>query len=250
MMAPVWNSIKQNKPAIFDWLVFAISLLMSLIFPELKDLTASTSFSGWMLAGLVLYIIGLFLKHRPVYYRLAKQGRQQKHPALLLFLIIGHWIIMLAVVVIAEQAFRHIVGLPPVPKDHPVSGWQVFINIVLSIAVTWLAFRPARKSKKTFTEKYIFRRELIGDVVLISAVSMLSFVFWENSLLSAMAHMRMDTFGNILVLFIFLCFAYMLFYLPLRYLYLIEDQPRQAWRRLLLIFILILVRGLFEAMRF
>lgn len=249
MNAP-WNNIWQNKPAIFDWLVFAISLLMGLIFPELRDLTASTSFSGWILAGLVLYIIGLWLKHRPVYYRLAIKGRQQKHPALLLFLIMGHWITMLAVVVIAEQAFRQLVGLPAVPKDHPTSGWQVFINIVVSIAVTWFAFRPARRSNKTLTEKYLIRRELIGDVVLISAVSMLSFVFWENSILSAMAHMRMDTLGNITVLFIFLCFVYMLFYLPLRYLYLIEDQPRQAWRRLLLIFILILVRGLFEALRF
>jgi len=249
-MNATWNSIKQNKPAIFDWLVFTISLLLGLIFPQLKDLTASTSFSGWMLAGLVLYLIGLWVKHRPVYYRLAIQGRQQKHPALLLFLIIGHWLIMLAAVVIAEEASRHIVGLPPVPKDHPTSGWQVFINIAVSIIATWFAFRPGGKSKKILTEKYLFTRELVGDILLITAVSMLSFVFWENSILSAMAHMRMDSFGDICLLFIFLCFVYMLFYLPLRYLYLIEDQPGKAWRRLVLIFLLILIRGLFEALRF
>ncbi|MFZ1453891.1 MAG: hypothetical protein WAT20_14390 [Ferruginibacter sp.] len=244
------NSKKQNKPAIFDWLVFSISLLLGLIFPELGDLTASASFSGWMLGGLVLYMLGLWLKHRPVYARLANQAKPQKGISYMLFLIIGHWLIMLAVVMIAESAFRNIIGLPQLPTDNPTSGCQVFTSIVLSILITWLAFRPGGKSRKPVTEKYLFKRELAGDILLISAVSLLSFVFWEKSILAAMAHMRMDSIGDILMLFIFLGFAYMLFYLPLRYLYLIEDHSSKAWRRLLLIFMLILVRALIEAVLF
>jgi hypothetical protein len=49
------------------------------------------------------------------------------------------------------------------------------------------------------------------------------------------------------MLFIFLSFAFMLFYLPLRYLYLIEDDSNKAWRRLLLIFMFILIRALLVA---
>ena len=66
-----------------------------------------------------------------------------------------------------------------------------------------------------------------------------------------MAHMPVNGVGDVIMLFIFLGVSYVLFYLPLRYLYLIEDHfSRQAWRRLLLIFILILLRGLFEAVRY
>ncbi len=249
-MSVALNSIKQHKPAIFDWLVFTISLLLGLIFPELNDLTASASFSGWMLGGLVLYMLGLWLKHRPVYHRLAKQAKPQKGISYVLFLIIGHWLIMVAVVIIAEGAFRNIIGLAQVPAKSPTSGSQVFTSLVVSILITWLAFRPGGKSRKSVTEKQLFTRELAGDILLITGVSILSFVFWEKSILGAMAHMRMDSIGDICLLFIFLSFAYMLFYLPLRYLYLIEDHGSNAWRRLLLIFMLILVRGLLEAVLF
>ena len=249
-MSVTLNSIKQNKPAVFDWLVFSISLLLGLIFPELSDFIASASFSGWILCSLVLYMLGLWLKHRPVYHRIANQAKPKKDISYVLFLIIGHWLIMLAVVMISESAFRNIIGLPQVPADSPTSGSLVFSSIVVSILITWLAFRPGGKSRKPVTEKYLFTRELAGDILLITGVSLLSFVFWEKSILAAIAHMRMDSIGDICMLFIFLGFAYMLFYLPLRYLYLIEDHSSNAWRRLLLIFILILVRALIEAVLF
>ena len=249
-MSVAFNRIKQNKPAVFDWLVFAISLLLGLVFPELSDLTTSASFSGWMLGGLLLYMLGLWLKHQPVYHRLAKQAKPQKGISYIIFLIIGHWLIMLAVVMIAEGAFRNIIGLPQVPADSPISGSQVFTSIVVSILITWLAFRPGGKSRKPVTEKYLFTRELAGDILLITGVSLLSFVFWEKSLLPAIAYMRLGSIGDICMLFIFLSFAFMLFYLPLRYLYLIEDHSNKAWRRLLLIFMLILIRALLEAMLF
>ncbi len=246
-----WNNAKQNKPALFDWLVFTISLLLGLIFPRLNDLTASASFSGWMLGGLGLYLVGLWLKHMPVYHRLAKQGNQPKDISYLIFLIIGHWIIMLAVVLIAEGALRYLLGLPELSGNYPVSGFRVFISIFLAAFLTWFAFRSGTKRKKPLTEKYLYQRELAGDIVLITAVSLFSFVFWEKSLVGALSQMRMDSIGNILLLFIFLSFAYMLFYLPLRYLYLIEDRlNNQAWKRLLVIFLLILVRGLLESVLF
>ncbi|MEO6540595.1 MAG: hypothetical protein ABIN74_06390, partial [Ferruginibacter sp.] len=159
MVVP-WNSIKQNKPAIFDWLVFSISLLMALIFPALKDLTTSPSFSGWMFVSLLLYVAGLWLKHRPVYYRLAKQQRETKNGFMLLFLVVGHWVIMLAAVMLSEDAFRHITGLPQVPKYQPQSGLHILTGIFTAAVITWLAFRPGGKNRKLITEKYLFRREL------------------------------------------------------------------------------------------
>ncbi len=244
MVVP-WNNIKQNKPAFFDCLVLTVSLFLGLIFPRLSDLTTSTSFSGWMLAVLILYLVGLWLKHMPVYHRLAKISNRENDIPLIIILSIGHWIIMLFVLFVAEGAFRFIIGLPKVSGEESRSGMQMVSIIFAATVITWFAFRSGRKIKKQVTEKYFYRRELAGDIFLITAVSFFSFVFWEKSLVGAFAQMRMDSFGNIFLLFLFLSFAYILFYLPLRYLYLIEDRfSRQAWKRLLFIFLLILIRGL------
>jgi len=247
-MALQWKNIKQQKPAVFDWLVFTISLLMGIIFPELKNFAGSASFSVWMLAALLLYATGLWLKHRPLYYRLAKQGSEPNTVPLLLFLIVGHWVIMLMLVMLSGDGLRLIAGIQQLGMGKNVSGTEIFSDIIISMFITWLAFRPGGKNKKQLNEAYLSRRELTGDVLLITGVSILSFVFWEKSLLASMEHMSLDSFGNIVMLFVFLTACYILFYLPLRYLYLVEERSsRQMWRRLLLIFLLILLRGLFEA---
>jgi RsiW-degrading membrane proteinase PrsW (M82 family) len=166
----------------------------------------------------------------------------------LLFLIIGHWVIMLGVVIVSEPAFRQLTGLPPLTDDDQRSGYSVFTAIVLSIALTWLAFKPVKKFSKPVSSNALERQELLGDILLIAGVSLLSFVVWEKSLVEAMTQMDADSFGQLFALFIFLALCYLLFYLPLRYLYLIEERSgRQAWKRLLLVFMIILLRGLFAA---
>ena len=244
-----WNNIQQNRPAIFDWTVFLFSLSMGFVFPSLGGFVHSPVFSCWMLVALLLYAAGSWVKHRPLYYRLAKAGNPNPPVPFLLFLLIGHWVIFLMVFIFAEEAFRRLTGLQQPPAGN-TSGYSVAASIFGALFVTWLAFRPGGKSRKVLSETYLFRRELIGDLLLISGVAMLSFVFWERSLLEMMAHMPVNGVGDVIMLFVFLGVSYVLFYLPLRYLYLIEDHfSRQAWRRLLLIFILILLRGLFEAVR-
>lgn len=246
-MQLTWTAIQQHKPAIFDWLVLTISLIMSLVFPRLSDLVNSSIFSGWMLTVLLIYTAGLWLKRKPLYLRISHREKKDPNVLYLLFLIIGHWVIMLGVVIVAEVAFRQIVGLPALADTDQRSGYSVFTAIVISIAITWVAFKPVRKFNKEDTAKHLERRELLGDILLIAGVSMLSFVVWEKSLVEAMTQMTADSYGQLFGLFIFLSICYLLFYLPLRYLYLVEEtSSKQTWRRLLLIFLLILIRGLFE----
>ncbi|MEO6254662.1 MAG: hypothetical protein ABIO79_15225 [Ferruginibacter sp.] len=250
MKAVQWNEIKKNKPAIFDWLVFLCSISLGFIFPSLKDLVTSPSFSNWMLAGLILYIAGILLKHQPLYYRLTLSGNKPKGISYLLFLIIGHWIIMLAAIIFAEGAFRKIIGMTAVSAGSS-TGIKTFITIVIAAFITWLTYRPGRKSSKPLSEKYLFARELVADILLVGGVVMLSFVFWEKSLLPAFTYAPMKSIGDICIRIILFSLAYILFYLPLRYLYLIEDHSgRQVWKRLSLIIILLLVRALFLAFGF
>jgi hypothetical protein len=221
---------------------------MGFVFPSLGGFVNSPSFSRWMLAALLLYVAGIWLKHRPLYYRLAKAGNPNPSVPFLLFLLMGHWIIFLFVFIIAEEAFRQLIGLQQPPAG-ATSGYSVAASIFGAVFITWLAFRPGSKNRRALSETYIVRRELVADIFLISAVAMLSFVFWEKSLLEMMARMPINGVGDVIMLFVFLAVSYVLFYLPLRYLYLIEDHfSKAAWKRLSMIFVLIMLRGLFTAM--
>lgn len=240
-MALQWNNIQKQKPAIFDWLVFTLSLLLGLLFPSLGSLVHSPAFSGIILAALFLYTCGSWLKHAPLHQRLIKQGRAGSL-SYTFFLVVGHWVIMLVAVFIAEDAFRRLLGLAPRAADAPASGWMIFTSIILSVLLTWLVFRTGRGVKAS--GNYLPQRELAGDFLLLTSVSLFSYLFWESSLLGAIGHMDMSGFGSIILQFCFLSFTYLLFYLPLRYLYLLEDNSGGAWKRLLLIFLLLLFRGL------
>ena len=248
MKAINWNNIKENKPAIFDWLVFVFSLSLSFIFPSLKDFVSSKAFSNWMLAGLLLYIVGSWLKHQPLYQRI---DRKVEDIPYLLFLIVGHWCIIIAAMLFSWAAVRRILGLPPIVTEDMSLGQIVCAVTAGSTFITWLVFRSGNKNKsrKVFSEKYLFFRELIADVLLICGVAMISFVFWEQGVLGLVSRMPLDGFGSALFILFFLSIAYMMCYLPLRFLYLVEDRFRkQAGRRLLLIFILVLIRSLFTAL--
>jgi hypothetical protein len=161
--------------------------------------------------------------------------------------MIGHWVIMVSAIVFAEPAFRRVLGISQ-PKE-TATGLSIVIIIIIAAFITWLAFRPGGKSSKALSDTRLFTWELAADVFLISGVAMLSFVFWEKIILALMLHMSIQGIGDVAFLFLFMGITYVLFYLPLRYLYLIEDHfNSQAWKRLLLIFTLVLVRGLLTAL--
>ena len=103
---------------------------------------------------------------------------------------------------------------------------------------------------KYFSAKYLFRRELVADIFLLAAVSILSFVFWEKGIISLLSHRKTASVGDVWFLFVFLAIAYIIFYLPLRYLFLVEDHfSRKTWRRMLLIFAFLLIKSLFEMLK-
>ena len=244
--------IQKNKAAFFDWLVFSTSFCLGFIFPSLKDFVISPWFSYWMLSALLLYTSGVWLKHLPLYYRIIKAGHSQKKIPYVLFLIIGHLLILLTVTIFAESAVRKILDLPSVSEKNIDAGSFIFGNILTASFITWLVFRTGSKIKSVvrLSEKYLFRRELIADILLIAGVAILSFAFWEKGIIALIANKPATTIGDVWFLFIFLAIAYMLFYLPLRYLFLIEDHfSRNTWKRMLFIFALLLLKSLFEMIR-
>jgi hypothetical protein len=205
-----------------------------------------------MLLALLLYITGAWLKHQPLSYRVTATGESLREVPYMFFLMTGHWIILFTALIFSESAVRKIFRLPVIGAEDTVSPLLNFGDMILSGIITWLVFRTKRRRhfKKKYSSPYLFRRELVADGLLIAGVAILSFVFWEKGIMALLSNARTASIGDLCLLFIMLAICFMLFYLPLRYLFFIEDHSnRQTWQRLLLIFGLILLKSLFEMLR-
>lgn len=239
--------IRENKSALFDWLVFFVSISLGFVFPTLKDIVISPSFSYLMLAALLLYSIGAWLKHVPLSCRIVKSGIPYNQISLLLALLIGHWLIIFTVIYLSQSAALKLLGFAK--NNSKVSEQVIYASLFLATYITWIVFQSKKKIKEIqkYSSTYILRRELVADIFLIAGVSILSFVFWEKGVMALLIKRPAATFREVGFMFLGLCIAYFLFYLPLRYLFLIEDHSsNQTWKRLLLIFGLLLIRSLFE----
>lgn len=248
MIAPK-DYIQQNRAAFFDWTVICISFMMGFIFPTFKDFISSPKFSYWMLIAFLLYTGGAVLKHLPLSYRMTFSGANPRPVPYVIFLFVGHWFILLFVILFSEAAFRHIFNLPPMTKENSAS-WQLVLTSTTTAAfVTWLVYRNKSnsKSREKYSDSNLFYRELVADIFLIAGVSIVSFVFWEKGVIAMLARASTRSIGDIWFLFVFLSITFLFCYLPLRYLYFIEDrQGGRNRRRLFYIFAFMLLRALFE----
>jgi hypothetical protein len=165
-----------------------------------------------------------------------------------IFLVAGHWVIMLVTMIFAESAFFRLLGMQPITANEAGKSAPVFIIMILAGFITWLVYRNKTlpKSYKPKNEHYLFWRELIADILLILSVSVLSFVIWEKGIMAMLSRKPVESLSEVWFLFILLSFGYLLIYLPLRYLYLIEDRGRQNFRRMMMLFAFLLLRSLFE----
>lgn len=247
-MTPAKDYIIKNRLAIFDWSVLSISFLLGFIFPTITDFINAKIFYHWMLAAFLFYIFGAALKDLPLSYRLSHSAKTIKPVSYALFLVIGHWQIMLMVFILLETELRNIFHLP-VAANNETSFQSILIAISVSSFITWLVFRSKskRKSSRIFSDNYLFRIELLADLFLIIGVAILSFMFWEKGAIAMLARAKTQTIGDIWMLFLFLSFLFLFFYLPLRYLFFMEGVNKGSNRkRLFLIFGFMLLKALFE----
>ncbi len=249
-MQPISKYNPENKAAYFDWLVFGISFSLGFIFTSLKDFLTSPGFSLWMLTALLLYTIGAALKHLPLRYRLSKSEMPVKIMPLFVFLLSGHFFIFSVVIYFSASVVKKMITstIIKTTSENP----DILVTILAAIFITWLVFRPKRviRKKVTISAKNLFIMELVADIFLVVSVSIFSFAFWEKGVVAMLTRKAVSSISDVWFLFVLLSITYILFYLPLRYLFLIEDHNhRGTWKRLLLIFGLLLLKSLFEIVK-
>lgn len=237
----------QNKPALFDWSVIILSTILGLFFPTLGDFAGTAGFSYWMMAAFVVYVLGAALKDLPLGRRLSTPGYPVRPVPYLILLLIGHWLIMLVVVILSEKAFRSVAGLPPLAPGYSADGTSVFIFILLSLFVTWLVYRTKsnRRKRKVLPPQLLTGVELVADILLFLSITVFTFLFWEKGALAMLGNKETHSIGDVWFIFLFLSILYILVYLPLRYLYFIEDRSSYR-RRMFRIFGFLLLRILLD----
>lgn len=251
-MQSISKYTSENKAAFFYWLVFGISFSLGFIFSSLKDFLTSPGFSLWMLTALLLYATGAALKHLPLRYRLSRSGMSVKNMPLFVFLLAGHFCIFSGVIFFSESAVKKMFITVPSLVKSTSGNPNILVTILAATFITWLVFRPRREIRKkvTFSSKNLFIMELVADIFLLVAVSILSFAFWEKGVFALLTRKPVSNIGDVWFMFVFLSITYILFYLPLRYLFLIEDYHHGGtWKRLLLIFGLLLLKSLLEILK-
>ena len=248
-MQAIKELIRSNRSAIFDILVIGISFTLGLFFPALSDFIRSKHFFNWMLASLLLYTAGAALKDLPMSQRLSFASRKVETVPYILFLVIGHWFIIFFLILLAEPAVLRIGGLPPLTDANAASWQTMLLATVMATMVTWLVYRTKgnRKKRSRLSEGSLYRVELVADILLITGVSIFSFVFWEKGAIVMLGKASTTTIRDIWFLFVFLAILFLFFYLPLRYLFFMEDRKRaNNSRRLLLVFGFLLLKVLID----
>lgn len=184
------NYIQQNKAAFFSLAGFWHQFLSWIYLSNVKEFVVSPWASYLLLTACLFYIIGAWLKHLPISYRLIQNEKSFEQIPLLIFLIIGHWLIFFIVMIFAQSAFRSITGLSRPVTEGQDEGLTFFINIIGAVAITWLVFRSKKKKNKPgiYSAGYLFRRELVADILLLFAVSILSFAFWEKGIIALLTY--------------------------------------------------------------
>lgn len=251
MARPV-EYIQHNRAGLFDWLSFILSLSLSFIFPSLREFSDPGVYSPFILWALVAYVTGALLKDVPLRYRFRLTGKKVPEFSFLLFLVLGHWIIMLVATGLTEPAVRKLLAMHPVKSSNFSDSPAYGIFFILSFLLTWIVYRNKKPLSKNrgYSPLRLARQEWVADLLLLVGVGCLSFVFWEKGIMGLMSQRGIKNISDIWYLFGFLCFEYLLFFLPLRYLFMVEDyRSGRAWRRLLIIFGLLLLRAFFEMLR-
>ena len=243
---PMENNL--SRSALFDWIVFLTSFSLSFVFPGFVSLVASPVFPWLIFSSILFYAIGAWLKHLPLDIRAALPSYKKRTFPLKYAMMFGHWLIFYGALYMLRLHIQNFFGVHFPGEKSGETDWYLWFCFLFPIFITWLVYRDPRKYLPLkYTETSLFRRELAGDILLCLSVSVLTFFFWERGVMGLMTK---DIFPKnapgLAIQFLILAVCFVLFYLPLRYLFLIEDHSsRQTWQRFLLIFGFLSIRFLF-----
>lgn len=246
-----WNfeTYRQRRAEVFDWFTFFLSLSLSLVFPSLRDMADPAIYSPYIFGCMVLYTTGALLKDFSLRDRLHRTHQAPRAVSYLIFMLVGHWMIFLFAIVFSDATIRSLLGYPAHADRVLTESGGLYM--IIPALITWLVFKSKSRPVKwfRFSPGVMNRVEGVADLLLFFGVGGLSFLFWERGILGIVSASQLPGVGIVLFWMVLLGICFVLFYLPLRYLFMVDDyQPGATVRRLLIIFGVLFLRFLVEGL--
>lgn len=217
---------------IFDLAVFAGNIFFVLtILDQTENLPDRTI--GWLLGlAVVTQMIGAILKSNPLKYRMgettggSKAGILRKFMDVLLFF---HFILFSVICLMAMD----LLGL----VDLSGSGEDIWVvvSLILAAVLTFTVWRAGKRRDEPPTKmaKYPIVQETLADGLLLISVSIITRFFWESWYLELEPSRGIGLTSRAIVLLVALSLLFVVFYLPSRYLFLVEDyRYGRTWIRM------------------
>ncbi|MFM2138639.1 MAG: hypothetical protein RJA57_946 [Bacteroidota bacterium] len=237
--------VREDRSAVLDWITFMLSLSLGFLFPSLRALVRSPQFPSLLLIAVGSYALGATLKQAPLRYRLHLMGRGPAHVPYAFILGLGHWILLFISLFLAAPAIARLLSLPAAQIHSGSRGIFIILYLIGASLVTWLVFRSKRPPVRSRRPGPLSAQELLADILLVAGVGFLTFLFWERVIMAVLGAYSIERPAHIWYLFLFLGFGFLLFYLPLRYLFIIDtERSGHILRRFSLFYVLLLVRAL------
>jgi magnesium-transporting ATPase (P-type) len=220
---------------IFDLAVLAGNIIFAVsILDQTEDLPDRTV--GLLMAlAIVAQLFGAILKSSPLKQRLWKKpsrsgkGILDKFMDVLLFF---HFILFSVVCLLAMDLLG-IVNL----VDRSASGedlWVV-ISLVIAAILTFSVWRAGKRPGESLPEtaQHSILQEALADGLLLISVSIITRFFWESWYLELEPSRGIGFSPRAIVLLVGLSLLFVVFYLPSRYLFLVEDyRYLRTWVRM------------------
>jgi magnesium-transporting ATPase (P-type) len=220
---------------VFDLAVLAGNIVFSVSILDRSENLSDRNIGFLLLAAMTTQLLGAVLKSRPLQYRLSGKSPRQTDDLLDKFmgvLLFFHFILF-TIICLMSLGLLGIVDL----VDRTSSGDDLWVGVSLLIAglLTYAVWRAGKRPEKvpTKTIKYPIAQEALADGLLWISVGIVTRFFWETWYLEIEPSRGIGISLRAIVLLVSLSLLFVVFYMPSRYLFLVEDyRYGRTWVRM------------------
>jgi len=219
------NSPDRVRGFVFDLAVLAGNIIFTFSILERSDDFPDRDIGFLLLAAMITQFLGAVLKSRPLQFRLSGRSPRKTDDLLDKFmgvLLFFHFILF-TIICLITLSLLGVVDL----GDRSSSGDDLWVGVSLLIAglLTYTVWRAGKRPEKAPTKmiKYPIAQEALADGLLWISVSIVTRFFWETWYLEIEPSRGIGISLRAIVLLVSLSLLFVVFYMPSRYLFLVED---------------------------
>jgi hypothetical protein len=231
----VLKSPDRVRGFIFDLAVLAGNIVFTVSILDRSENLPDRTIGILLGVAVISQLLGAVLKTNPLKYRLSETPSRSTGNILDKFmdvLLFFHFLLF-TIISLLSMGLLGIVDL----VDRSSSGDDIWVGVSLLIGglLTYFVWRAGKRPDKVPTNviNYPIAQEMLADGLLWISVSIITRFFWESWYLEIEPTRGIGFSSRGIVLLVALSLLFVVFYIPSRYLFLVEDYRYvRTWARM------------------